>query len=297
MSGKKNVVIMGAGAFGHAIAHLLQRHSVEMWDKDESKVPGQRAIEDIIAGADVVFLSVPSWGLREAAETVRKYATKRLIVISPTKGIEEKTLKVSDEILAETLGDDHDIALLNGPMLAAEIQEDLPSYAVVATQTEEAWGSILDLFSGSTLSLEYSDDLHGTSLAGVLKNIYSIGLGMTEAMKLGSNFRGWFVQQACKEMADIIELLGGKRSTAYNAAGLADLVATGFSPHSRNCRVGQELVMSGECSTVSEGAESFPQLIELIYDNESLFPIYSMLADIVVRKHQTHTRFQQLLEK
>ncbi len=212
-----------------------------------------------------------------------------VVVICPTKGIEEKTLKTSDEVLEDVFAGKAVVSLLHGPMLAAEIMQNLPAFSVLAVPSQELFNRVAAVFSGSTLQLEYSSDVHGVALAGVLKNIYSIGLGMTSALALGSNFRGWFVKSALSEMAHIISGLGGKDATAYTSAGIADMVATGFSPYSRNCKVGQEIVQNGECVTVSEGGESLPQMIKLLQASSVNAPIVSLIAKIVAGEENAHT--------
>lgn len=280
----EKVAIIGAGNFGSALAHILAAASdatVALWDSDAAKVRDQGTLEIVLNNANIVFVCVPSWSLRSATEPVASLVSPDAIIVSPTKGIEQTTNKTSDEVLTDVLGGKGTIALLHGPMLAAEMMEGLPSFATVASSSLNAFGVLQKLFAGSTLTLEYSHDLHGVALAGVLKNIYSIGLGMTEAMRLGSNFRGWYVRAVVQEMAQIIVTLGGRAETAYTSAGIGDLVATGLSPTSRNCKVGHEIVQSGECSTVSEGGESLAQLMELVAQANMVAPIASSIAGIV----------------
>jgi glycerol-3-phosphate dehydrogenase (NAD(P)+) len=277
----EKIAIIGVGNFGSAIRQLLSRYEVALWDNDPTKVPDQLSLQETLQDASLVFLCVSSWSLRKAAEAAAEHILEGAVVICPTKGIEQDTLKTSDEVLQEVFGDTVSVTLLHGPMLAAEIMQDLPAFAVLASHSKDVFDRIFAVFEGSKLHLEYSSDVHGVALAGVLKNIYSIGLGMTQALELGSNFRGWFVRAAMEEMNRIITTLGGSSATAYTSAGIADMVATGFSPYSRNCQVGHELVQSGECITVSEGAESLPQMVQLLQNASVSAPIVSRIAHIM----------------
>lgn len=281
------IAIIGAGNFGQAIAGIVaskQGIEIAMWDTDSAKVPDMQPLESVLRDAEIVFLCVSSWVLRKAAEAILPYVSSGAIIISPTKGIEKDTLKTSDEILRDVFGDSANIALMHGPMLAAEIAQKLPAYTVLATASKASYDLVSELFAGTLLQVEYSSDIHGVALAGVLKNIYSIGLGMADAMLLGSNFRGWFVRVAIQEMGNIIAAFDGKRDTALTGAGIADLIATGFSPHSRNCQVGHEIVQSGECVTVSEGAESLPQMMVLLDAKGVLAPLCQGIGAIVSGK-------------
>ncbi|HSX25285.1 MAG TPA: NAD(P)H-dependent glycerol-3-phosphate dehydrogenase, partial [Candidatus Andersenbacteria bacterium] len=269
---------------GMAITKILEHTqdiTLALWDVDASRVPGMQPLEHVVRDADIVFLCVSSWALRTASESVLPFISSDTIIISPTKGIEEGTLTTSDEILEDVFKGKGIISLMHGPMLAPEITQGLPAFAVLAVQDKNAYTQVQELFSGTLLQLEYSHDLHGVAVAGVLKNIYSIGLGMADAMLLGSNFRGWFVRVAIQEMESIITALGGDDRTAVTGAGLGDLIATGFSPHSRNCKVGHEIVQSGECITVSEGASSLPQMIQLLESKNIQAPLCRGISDIV----------------
>src|SRR3989344_5621410 len=292
------IAIIGAGNFGSALAHILSIRSDIMgalWDSDSAKMQKPETLQSVLSGATVIFLFVPSWSLRSAGESIAPLLSPGATVISPTKGLEEKTNKTSDEVLTDIFADNATVALLHGPMLAAEMMEGLPSFATVASASQSTCTDLQELFARTTLTLEYSSDVHGVALAGVLKNIYSIGLGMTEAMRLGSNFRGWYVRAAVREMDHIIVSLGGNRATAYTSAGISDMVATGFSPYSRNCKVGQEIVQNGECVTVSEGAESIPHMVQLLHNAAVLAPIVSQIANIL-SGHVPATTIDKLME-
>ncbi len=286
------IAIIGAGNFGSALGHIMAVRDdtvIALWDTDATKLTKSERLESALLGAQYVFICVPSWSLRAATMPIAVLLEHNAIVISPTKGIEQTTNQTSDEVLIDILGNKTPVALLHGPMLASEMVEGLPSFATIAAQDKSIFISIQNLFAGTTLTLEYSPDIHGVALAGVLKNIYSIGLGMTEAMRLGSNFRGWYVRSAVQEMSRIIGACRGSADTAYTSAGIGDLVATGLSPSSRNCKVGHEIVQTGECSTVSEGGESLVQMMTLIQNAGIDTPIAFAIAEIVAGTQDAST--------
>ena len=288
----EKIAIIGVGNFGAAMQYLIsstKKYELALWDADTAKVPNQKTLQETVQDATIIFLCVSSWSLREAATSLLDFISEGAIVICPTKGIEEKTLKTSDEVLEDVFMGKVVVSLLHGPMLAAEIMQGLPAFSVLAVSSKDAFDRVSELFTDTRLRLEFSKDIHGVALAGVLKNIYSIGLGMTSALALGSNFRGWFVQAALNEMKIIITSLGGQETTAYSSAGIADMVATGFSPYSRNCKVGQEIVQNGECVTVSEGGESLPLMVQLLQNASVDAPIVSIIGKIVAGEVPAHT--------
>jgi glycerol-3-phosphate dehydrogenase (NAD(P)+) len=130
-----------------------------------------------------------------------------------------------------------------------------------------------------------SRDEQGVALAGVLKNVYAIALGITDALHLGANARGILVQKALVEMLLIVRRLGGTTQTVYSLAGVGDLVATGTSLFSSNCILGRALVRDAKkaSSLDSEGIRSFAMLWRRVSIYRSSLPLLAALAEVVVR--------------
>jgi glycerol-3-phosphate dehydrogenase (NAD(P)+) len=293
---EKRVLVVGAGELGGALGVVLRSAavSIEMWDKDVSKTPDRMPLSQCVPSADFIFLCVPSSALREALTATAPYVRKEMVVFSLSKGIEEQTLKTPAELLEELLPNDTPRALLAGPMLAEELVQGMVGIGVVATKDKSVFDRTRALFGGTKLRLEYSDDVSGVALASVLKNIYAIGLGIAQSLRLGDNFKGWFVNGAVKEMAHILKLLGGREETAFGSAGLADLITTGLSPHSRNYRIGDELAQTGACNSKSEGIVSLPSVRTLLGERAHSTPLFSALDAIIFQHKNAREVFQGL---
>ncbi|KKW12801.1 MAG: Glycerol-3-phosphate dehydrogenase [NAD(P)+] [Parcubacteria group bacterium GW2011_GWA2_49_9] len=293
-----HVAIIGAGAIGQALAHILDRNKenrLELFDKDPAKVTrAALPLPDVVKEAEVLFLCVPSWAMRGALTEMKSYLSQDAIVVSLAKGIEEEHKKTMDALLVEILPQ-HRIALLGGPMLAAEFMEDLPGVGCLATEHVEVAEQIAGLFAGTLLSFETTSDVRGVAFAGVLKNIYALGLGVAHGLSWGDNQKGWYLTRALVEMATIVEQLGGKRETAYSLAGIGDLVATGFSGYSRNSRSGEEIVRNGVCNIQSEGCASLPHFLKLLPADRSVFPLLHGLEQIIIDGKDAKDIFSQLI--
>jgi glycerol-3-phosphate dehydrogenase (NAD(P)+) len=248
---------------GRAIAHVLRAKAglaLAFWDKDEAKFPRQQALADVVRGADVVFVCVPSYAIRSVAEEIRPHLRSNTVVATVAKGLESKTRLTVDGILRDCLPATQPIALLAGPMLADEMTRDLPSAGVVGTTARHAFARLANVFAGTTLHLQPRRDIFGVALCGVLKNIYAVGVGVGEGVGFGDNWRGWFISRAVVEMACVLKRLGGKPTTAYSPAGLGDLIATGMSSHSSNRAVGWEYGRHGQTGRASEGLTALPSM-------------------------------------
>jgi glycerol-3-phosphate dehydrogenase (NAD(P)+) len=278
-----SVLIVGAGEIGKAIAFLLKKGGksrVVQWDADPAKNLEKRTLEELVPAADIIFLCIPSKAVRGCVFGISRIVNRRQIIVSLSKGIEQESKKTVDGVLGEFFARKK-IVLLFGPMVAEEIMNNGPAAAVLACKARKSAEKIVELF-GDGLNLEYSSDVRGVALSGVLKNIYSIGLGIIHGLNLGTNFRGWYVAEASKETARVLKILGGRMETAYSTAGLGDLIATGFSPDSKNHMLGKDLAASGHSDLASEGSESFPALNEIMGKRIDNFRILSALRDIVL---------------
>lgn len=107
------------------------------------------------------------------------------------------------------------------------------------------------------LKIIKSDNPHSVAMAGVLKNIYSLAVCQGKS----NNQKGYLISQAIKEILIIGERLNLDKDILLGPAGLGDLVATCFSPYSRNRKVAE-----GK-KQISEGRESLPQLVKLLNNN------------------------------
>lgn len=279
----KSVLIVGLGEMGRAITFLLKKGGksrITQWDVDPVKNLDKRTLEELVPGADIIFLCIPSRAVRSCMLRMNKVTNRRQIIVSLSKGIEQESRKTVDGVLGEFFSDNQ-IVLLFGPMIAEEIIKDSPAAAVLACKAKKSAEKVSGLFENG-FRLEYSADVRGVALSGVLKNIYSIGLGIIYGLNLGTNFRGWYVAEASKEMALVLKMLGGKGETAYSVAGLGDLIATGFSHNSKNHMLGKDLALSGHSDLASEGSDSFPALNKIMKEKINNFRILLALRDIVL---------------
>jgi len=278
----KKIAIIGYGELGKAIHHILRKDlEAGVWDK---MIRNDSTLEQALEGSGVVFLCVPSWCVREAIAGIIKFIDKKTVVVCLAKGIENESLKTMDEILEDNLAKSQPMAILSGPMLASEIVSDKRSFAVVGAKKKICFEKIKEVCDSSQIFLEHSSDVRGVALAGVLKNIYAFGIGMADGLELGSNFKGALIKMAIKEMAEIEKFLGGKSETVLGFSGIADLIATAFSEHSRNRRTGEIFAKTGDCCLESEGSRSIEPIVKLLGKKSEKLAFLKNLNDAVSGK-------------
>jgi glycerol-3-phosphate dehydrogenase (NAD(P)+) len=82
----------------------------------------------------------------------------------------------------------------------------------------------------------------GVELGGVLKNIYSIGLGIFDGQDIQSaDFHSVYLAIALEEINRLGVAMGAKIETFLYLAGIGDLLATSLSEHSHNRGLGERL--------------------------------------------------------
>ncbi len=282
--------IIGAGEIGQAIGSLFPKKSVHFWDRDLTKIKNE-SLESVVADADLIFLCVPSWAVKEVLPKLQPLVSKNTVgIISLAKGVAKPTGMTMDEILAKYFSTTK-FGVLAGPMLAEEIMKKSPTMGVLASRNINIYKTFKKLSKAEFFTLHYSSDVRGAALAGVIKNVYAVALGMADCLELGHNTRAWLFTQMMKEMQMAAKVIGGKSETFLGLAGLGDLVATGSSTDSRHFTVGRELIKYGKCSLSNEGLNSLPVIWRKIARKKTDFPIIEMLHKIVSGKSNAKKTF------
>jgi glycerol-3-phosphate dehydrogenase (NAD(P)+) len=290
----KRIVIIGQGPAGKAVLHLLKntknKVSIECWDIDIKACPSRKPLDIIIPKADILFLCIPSWAIRAASQDLGHLMKSHTRIVSVSKGLDRACEKTIGELLKEVFPSNKNIALLSGPMLATELLDGKLGAAVIASPSKTVQEDLKMVFKGTKLRVTTSGDIQGVSLCGILKNVYAIGLGIAQALHPGDNFRGIFAQETVDEMARIVKKLGGRKETVYSYAGIGDLIATGFSKHSKNHTYGRILVETGTRPDFdSEGSISIGPLAKKLGSSQKEFPIFKTIHDIILKKKDPKT--------
>jgi glycerol-3-phosphate dehydrogenase (NAD(P)+) len=288
----KTICVVGAGRLGKTLAQMAKspQTNVEMWDIVPGIVKNQKPLQAIVPNADILFLCINSWHIRNAAKLLRPYLTPHTLIVSPTKGIEPRTRFTIDALLADAFPG-QPIALLSGPMLAHDLAKGKFGGAVVATKRTADFQMVKTVFARSPLQLSHTTDLRATALAGVLKNAYALLLGIADALNLGQNAKGTLAAMAAEEMVRAIGVLHLQKSalhTFFGPAGLSDLLATGFSPKSTNVAVGRDLAAGRTPTRMSEGLASLPPLMKLLGKRVTYFPLLQTVYGISIKQKKTN---------
>lgn len=275
-------MIVGAGELGKAIGFLLKAKNIEteFWDADPAAVPSQQPLVELIPAADHVLFCVPSWAMRVAVTGVLPYLKPTATVVSFSKGIEKDSLQTMAELVPTLLPPAQPFMVVGGSMLAAEIVAGAAAVGVFASHNEAVLAWARQSFTSEHFRVETTTDMASVALAGVLKNIYAVALGIADGLGVSGNEKGWVAAHAVSEMVDVATALGADPKIILGAAGVGDLIATGYSVHSRNREAGIEIVATGKCDIRGEGLNSLPFLISRLGEKASSFPLMTLVHQI-----------------
>ncbi len=269
----KRTAILGAGSWGTALAVLWAKegHEIVLWGHDVGRAKRLRAIRenadylpsvklpssitvtsDIIdcGNADLVVFVTPSVAVRSVAERLRPLIARDAVLLSCTKGIEHGTGLRMTEILAEIFPS-HTVAVLSGPNLAVEVSRDLPTATVLGCRKPECAEELQQHLGSVRFRIYSSDETTGIELGGALKNVFAIAAGISDGFGLGDNSKAALVTRSLAELLRLGVAMGGDARTFYGLSGAGDLIATCFSQHSRNRRVGEQLGRGQSLSQIS----------------------------------------------
>jgi glycerol-3-phosphate dehydrogenase (NAD(P)+) len=305
-----NVTVLGGGSWGTTVAALAAANApTTLWARDpavaaevnqahrNNKYLGDRRLpeslratpdlDDALARADVVVFGVPSHSLRALARDAARYIRPWIPLLSLIKGLEPESRLRPTQVIGEELPG-HPVGLLAGPNLAREVLDGFAAAAVIATVDADVAMPLQPLFRTRVFRVYRNDDVLGSEMGGVLKNIIAIAAGMADGLGVGDNTRAMVITRGLAEITRLGTAMGAKPQTFAGLTGLGDLMATCMSPLSRNRRVGEELArgktleqIKAEMNQVAEGVKTARTVMQLAEEYDVVMPIASEVDAVI----------------
>jgi len=255
----RNIGIVGAGMIGTAIGNALGARkdlSVKLYTIEDEvadsinrvninqkyfpNVNLQDSLEastdiQILSNADIVFLAIPSVVTVDFLKQHGKIFDRDTIIINLAKGFGEDRRTIT-----ECLEDFQDakICSMKGPTFAREIVNGVPTAFTFASRDENLFPVLSGLFKNSNVYLDFTNDVKGTEVLSILKNIYAIVIGIIDAHFDSPNLRFLFLTRTFNEMKEIMLELGGQEQTIFKYCGFGDFNLTALNDLSRNRTLG-----------------------------------------------------------
>ena len=288
--------VVGAGSWGTALADLVagKGFEVDLWafeqevveqiqNDGENKIflPGftlsdnikaSNDLQSVVSGKDLLLIVVPSYVMRETTQKMAGRLSANTVVVSASKGIENKTHLTMSGLIAEVLPeipDDH-LAVISGPSFAREVAQRFPTVVTVASKNADTAGLVQQIFATPYFRVYSSDDMLGVELGGSVKNVIAIAAGVVDGLGLGLNTRAALITRGMTEIRRLGVKLGANPRTFTGLAGFGDLVLTCTGTLSRNHTVGKKIgegkklgEILGEMRMVAEGVKTAKSVYNL----------------------------------
>ncbi|MCW5254913.1 NAD(P)-dependent glycerol-3-phosphate dehydrogenase [Verminephrobacter aporrectodeae subsp. tuberculatae] len=286
------IVLLGAGAWGSALAMCAARHpaghAVTLWARDAAQAQGMRAercntrylpaiafppalhIADgdpaaLLPGADLLIVATPMAALRGMLQALRGCSVPMAWLC---KGFEaapendpgahgllahEVQALVAPELMA---------AAFSGPSFAQEVALGQPTALVAASPHSRVREALVRSFHSPSLRVYANEDIVGVEVGGAVKNVLAIATGLCDGLALGLNARAALITRGLAEMTRLGLALGARPETFMGLSGLGDLVLTATGALSRNRSVGMLLAQG---KSLAQALESLGHVAEGVY--------------------------------
>lgn len=195
------------------------------------------------------------------------------------------------------------VAVITGPNLADELVLRQPAGAVAAASTQELADQIRDLFRTPYYRTYTSTDVMGCELAGAIKSVIALSVGISIGMGFGENTQAMLITRGLNEVARLCAAHGADPLTAAGLAGMGDLVASCGSPLSRNRTFGEVLGRTGsleqtrtQVAKTVEGVSTAGAVVEIAHRIGVEVPVIEAVADIVNGSISPAAALQRLME-
>ncbi len=253
------VTVLGSGAWGMGLAHVLQEnaHSVYVWSIEQevidlfnqkqehpcfphvsfdSSIVLTDDITEAVEEAEFIVIAIPVPHIRSVLSE-HAALLKGKVLVSASKGIEQITGLFVSEIITETLGSETPVAILSGPNLAQDIVKNMPAATSIACP-QRLQPLLRSTLSTPSFHVSFTEDIITVQVGGALKNVFAILTGVASGLEYSLSSTASLLTASLLEIKEFAKFKGISSPSVNSFAGVGDLILTALSPHSRNHRFG-----------------------------------------------------------
>ena len=321
-----NILVLGAGTFGTAIANELainKNNNVILFSRSKDKVreinqnstnqnffPNKRLTKELTATSDIndikyidiIFIALPSSKIIDTLLSIKHNFKKDVLIINLSKGLYKDGITIVESIKKKI--DIKNVITLKGPSFAVEIMEHAETLLTLGYSTSNQYRTVIKTIKNTSLNIDSTKDILGVEVLSVLKNIYALFIGVIDAKYDSPNTRFMFLTKAFSEIRIILKFLGGKEETLFLGCGFGDLCLTSLNDLSRNrtlgLLIGKDFFNFNDNSnnTILEGVRAIMIMNNLLpKELKRSLPIFNKLNNFFSKKKQKfEIDFKQLFK-
>ncbi len=262
-------------------------------------------LQSAINSSEILVIATPSAFLNDLFKDIPRELFEDKVIFSAVKGIIPEYNSIPARFIHKTFGTPYDeIGIISGPCHAEEVALERLSYLTIACQDEDIADEVAELFACRYIKTTTSDDLFGTELSAVLKNVYSIASGICAGLGYGDNFQSVLISNAIQEIENFIDEVSPIHRDVKSSAYLGDLLVTAYSRFSRNRTFGFMIgkgysvkTAQMEMDMIAEGYYAVKSVIEINKKFQVDMPIVEAVYNIVYEKISPVIEMRILTEK
>ncbi len=307
------VTVIGSGRWGTFLAWYADRqgHSVRLFGREQSPrfqalrqsrgndlvtlTEGVEFCSALTRDTDLILISVSSQALREVL-TEHAGMLRGIPLALCMKGLEMGTGKRLSVVTREVLGQSQPVAVWLGPGHVQEFVRGVPNCMVIDSDDETLKAMLVEELSGELIRFYYGRDLIGSEIGAAAKNVVGIAAGVLDGLKL-STLKGALMSRGTREVARLIQALGGNELSAYGLCHLGDYEATVFSPYSHNRRFGECLATGEPYTELAEGVYTAEALMDLEAQTGVELPICRAVYRVLYEKADIQKTLGSLFDR
>jgi glycerol-3-phosphate dehydrogenase (NAD(P)+) len=253
-----DIRLVGTHFDGHIIEEI---HQSRTHPRLRSTVPASVkpypivGLEEALQGVDLIFLGVNSLGIEWAGEVLGSLLEGDVPIVVLTKGLagDGQDLYLLPDVLRRSLPTSYrervKLAAIGGPSIAGELAARRQTSIVITGSDQAFLDQIASILRTPYYHICTSTDVIGVEVSVALKNVYALAVGLVQGLmeKEGIdeggdvmyNMAAAIYAQGLREIAYLVNEMGGEVENVYGLPGAGDLYVTCMG--GRNMRMGRLL--------------------------------------------------------
>jgi len=326
MKSLRNICMLGAGAWGTAVASLLADNgfTVKLWCYESNVAedikknhinrlywPNIKLSEKIFPFTDVqkamedtsfIFESIPVKFLRSVLKQSKNHYFDNQVWVVLSKGIESESLLFPSQMIDELFEKKVKKAIVSGPSFAEGLMLKQVTAVDIASEDEKVLHGLKGILENDYFKTYISADIIGVQVGGALKNIIAIATGILDGAGFSDNTKSYCLTVSLHEIARFAKMLGAEEKTIYGLSGVGDLVLTSMGRLSRNLLIGRKLGLGDkldeilrENSNVPEGINTVRSIYQILKKQNTRLNIIESVYEIIFENKPVKTLIEALL--
>ncbi len=330
MTNGKRIAVIGSGSWATAIVKILCNNASKVsWyfrnqsdvdymvkyqhnprylssvNFDLNKLHLSSNLLETITNADVIILAVPSAFINNTIKDISADVFKGKTVFSAIKGIVPEYNLIVGEYLNTVFQVPLDsIGVITGPCHAEEVALEKLSYLTLASRDISKADELCEYMKCRYIKCSSSDDIYGTELSAVLKNVVAVAGGICHSLGYGDNFLSVLVSNAIQEIDRFVAAVHPIDRDTKASAYLGDLIVTAYSQFSRNRMFGAMLGKGYgvkqaqlEMNMIAEGYYAVKCVVEINKKYNVNMPITNAVNNIIYNHKDAKREMEMLADQ